>query len=287
MKQRVLVTGSEGFLASRFIEAYNDKYDILALNRKGLDITDEKQVYELFKNNDFDIVFHSAAISDTGKCQNEPELAKKINLQGTINIAKGCELKDSTLIFASSDQLYAGNEEEGPYDENIIVRPNNVYGFTKLDAENQIKNILEKYYNLRLTWMFSYAERNKKVNTNIITNILNAALKGQKISLTTNEYRGISYVYEVIENMEKLMEIPFGDYNYGSENDICTYDLGCSVLKNIGLSDRIDDIIIKDTERFKHKKRDLRISNEKLRKNGIFFDSTEKAIERCIKEFNR
>lgn len=285
--KKVLVTGSNGFLASRFNEYYKDKYDILALSHKELDITNENQVYDFFKNNNIDIVFHSAAISDTGRCQREIELSKNINVDGTINIAKGCELNNSTLIFASSDQLYAGNEEEGPYKEDIILRPNNIYGDTKLEAEKEIKNILEKYYNLRLTWMFSYAERNKRVNTNIITNILNAALKGGKISLATNEYRGISYVYEVIENIEKLMNIPFGDYNFGSENDICTYDIGCSVLENLGLQNRIEDIIIKDTERFKDKKRDLRINNKKLRDNGIYFDNTGEAISRCIKEFNR
>lgn len=285
--KKVLVTGSNGFLASRFNEYYKDKYDILALSHKELDITNENQVYDFFKNNNIDIVFHSASISDTGRCQREIELAKNINVDGTINIAKGCELNNSTLIFASSDQLYAGNEEEGPYKEDIILRPNNIYGDTKLEAEKEIKNILEKYYNLRLTWMFSYAERNKRVNTNIITNILNAALKGGKISLATNEYRGISYVYEVIENIEKLMNIPFGDYNFGSENDICTYDIGCSVLENLGLQNRIEDIIIKDTERFKNKKRDLRINNKKLRDNGIYFDNTGEAISRCIKEFNR
>lgn len=283
--KKVLVTGSNGFLASRFNEYYKDKYDILALSHKELDITNENQVYDFFKNNNIDIVFHSAAISDTGRCQREVELAKEINVGGTINIAKGCELNNSILIFTSSDQLYAGNEDEGPYKEDIILRPNNIYGNTKLEAEKEIKNRLEKYYNLRLTWMFSYAERNKRVNTNIITNILNAALRGEKISLATNEYRGISYVYEVIENIEKLINIPFGDYNFGSENDICTYDIGCSVLENLGLQNRIEDIIIKDTERFKDKKRDLRISNKKLRDNGIYFESTEVAIARCIKEF--
>jgi len=284
--KKVLVTGSNGFLASRFSEYYKDKYDILPLSHKELDITNENQVYDFFKNNKIDIVFHCAAISDTGRCQREPKLAKEINVGGTINIAKGCELNNSTLIFASSDQIYAGNEEQGPYKEDIILRPNNIYGDTKLEAEKEIKNRLEKYYNLRLTWMFSYAQRNKRVNTNIITNILNAALKGEKISLATNEYRGISYVYEVIENIEKLISIPFGDYNFGCENDICTYDIGCSVLENLGLQNRIEDIIIKDTERFKDKKRDLRINNTKLRDNGIYFDSTQEAIARCIKEFN-
>ena len=108
--KKILVTGCDGFLASRFIEYYNNKYEIVKVNRKELDITDEYKVYKLFKDNKFDLVFHSAAISDTGKCQNNPELANEINLNGSINIAKGCALNNSTLIFASSDQVYAGNK---------------------------------------------------------------------------------------------------------------------------------------------------------------------------------
>ncbi|WP_195987346.1 sugar nucleotide-binding protein [Clostridium sp. D53t1_180928_C8] len=283
--KKILVTGNNGFLASRFIEFYKDKYDIMSFNKNDLDISNEFKVYNIFKENKFDIVVHLAAISDTGKCQGNPTLAKKINLQGTINIAKGCEMKKSTLVFASSDQIYAGNKKEGPYSEDIIIEPNNVYAESKFNAENEIKNILDNYYNLRLTWLFSMAERNKKVNTNIITNILNAALKKQPLNLSINEFRGMTYVYEVIENFEKLIEIPFGDYNYGSENNLSTYEIGTKVLEHMGLENRDEDIIIKDSERFKDKKRDLRISNRKLNKLNINFSDTEEAIQRCIQEF--
>lgn len=283
--KKVLVTGRNGFLASRFIEFYKDKYEIMSFNKSDLDISNEFKVYNIFKENKFDIVVHLAAISDTGKCQSNPELAKEINLQGTINIAKGCELKKSTLIFASSDQVYSGNKKEGPYSEETIIESNTVYAQSKYNAENEIKDILDNYYNLRLTWLFSMAERNKKVNTNIITNILNATLKKQPINLSINEFRGMTYVYEVIENFEKLIEIPFGDYNYGSENNFSTYEIGKKVLENMGLENRIEDIIIKDTERFKDKKRDLRISNSKLKKLNINFSDTEEAVQRCIKEF--
>lgn len=283
--KKVLVTGRNGFLASRFIEFYKDKYEIMSFNKSDLDISNEFKVYNIFKENKFDIVVHLAAISDTGKCQSNPELAKEINLQGTINIAKGCELKKSTLIFASSDQVYSGNKKEGPYSEETIIESNTVYAQSKYNAENEIKDILDNYYNLRLTWLFSMAERNKKVNTNIITNILNATLKKQPINLSINEFRGMTYVYEVIENFEKLIEIPFGNYNYGSENNLSTYEIGKKVLENIGLENRIEEIIIKDTERFKDKKRDLRISNSKLKKLNINFSDTEEAVQRCIKEF--
>ena len=245
--KKVLVTGNNGFLASRFIEFYKDKYEIISFNKSDLDISNEFKVYNIFKENKFDIVVHLAAISDTGKCQSNPNLAKEINLQGSINIAKGCELKKSTLVFSSSNQVYSGNKKEGPYSEEIIIEPNTIYAQSKYNAENEIKNILDNYYNLRLTWLFSMPERNKKVNTNIITNILNSTLKKQPINLSINEFRGMTYVYEVIENFEKLIEIPFGNYNYGSENNLSTYEIGKKVLENIGLENSIEEIIIKDT----------------------------------------
>lgn len=189
------------------------------------------------------------------------------------------------MVFSSSNQVYSGNKKEGPYSEEIIIEPNTIYAQSKYNAENEIKNILDNYYNLRLTWLFSMPERNKKVNTNIITNILNSTLKKQPINLSINEFRGMTYVYEVIENFEKLIEIPFGNYNYGSENNLSTYEIGKKVLENIGLENRIEEIIIKDTERFKDKKRDLRISNSKLKKLNINFSDTEEAVQRCIKEF--
>lgn len=189
------------------------------------------------------------------------------------------------MVFSSSNQVYSGNKKEGPYSEEIIIEPNTIYAQSKYNAENEIKNILDNYYNLRLTWLFSMPERNKKVNTNIITNILNSTLKKQPINLSINEFRGMTYVYEVIENFEKLIEIPFGNYNYGSENNLSTYEIGKKVLENIGLENRIEEIIIKDTERFKDKKRDLRISNSKLKKLNINFSDTEEAVQRCIKGF--
>lgn len=283
----ILVTGKNGFVASRFIDFYNDKYKIISLNKSELDITNEKQVYELFKENKFDIVFHGAAISDTTYCEKNPTISNLINTKGTINIAKGCELKGSKLIFASSDQIYTGNIESGPYCEDTSVNPINIYGNSKLNAENEIKKILDTYYNLRLTWLFSFPERNKKVNTNIITNILTATLKNTPINLSNNEFRGMTYVYELIENIEPLLNLPYGDYNFGSENNLSTYDIGIKVLKTLNLPNRIDDIIIKDTNRFKDNPRDLRICTDKLKNNSILFSSTENSIERCIGEFIR
>ncbi|MBL4930984.1 SDR family oxidoreductase [Clostridium paridis] len=283
--KKILVTGAEGFFASRFIEYYKNEFDIVSLNKKNLDITKEESI-EQIKYINPDYVVHAAAISDTGLCERNPELSYKVNVEGSINVAKGCHVSKSKLIYLSSDQVYNGNIQSGPYSEECIAMPNTVYGKHKIEAENLIEKIVDDAVILRLTWLFSLPERKKKVNSNIIWNIVKAAITNESISLPANEYRGITYVYDLIQNFSKIINIPGGIYNAGSENSLSTYDIGKFIIEQMALSNRVEDTLIKDADRYKDCKRDLRISNKKLNNIDISFPDTQEAISNCLEEFS-
>ena len=282
----ILITGAEGFFASRFVQYYRDKYNIVALNHKDLNICDQEKTIEKIIDIKPKYLIHSAAISDTGKCEKSPELSYDVNVKGTINIAKGCAAAGTKLIYLSSDQIYNGNIEAGPYKEDCVAVPNTVYGRHKLEAENAICGIVEEPVILRLTWLFSLPERNVKINSNIIWNLVKAALKNEPITLPANEYRGITYVYDLISNLNKIINLPKGIYNTGSENNLSTYEVGKVILENMGLGHRVEELLIKDTERYKENNRDLRICNKKLREQDICFTNTEEAVRRCISDFS-
>jgi dTDP-4-dehydrorhamnose reductase len=283
--ETILITGAEGFFASRFVQYYRDKYNIIALNHRDLDICDQEKTIEKIIDISPKYLIHSAAISDTGKCENNPELSYDVNVMGTINIAKGCAAAKTKLIYLSSDQIYNGNVEAGPYKEDCVVLPNTVYGRHKLEAENAICGIVDDPVILRLTWLFSLPERNVKINSNIIWNLVKAVMKNQPVTLPANEYRGITYVYDLISNFDKLLDLPKGVYNTGSENNLSTYEVGKVILKNMGLEYRIEELLIKDTERYKENNRDLTICNNKLKDQDICFTNTEEAVSRCIRDF--
>ena len=154
-----------------------------------------------------------------------------------------------------------------------------------MEAENAVVQILENSIILRLTWLFSLPERKKKTNANIINNIIKAAVSNTEITLPANEYRGITYVYDILDNFTKIIELPKGVYNTGSENNLSTYEVGGLVFGELGLGYRRDEILVKDIERYKDNKRDLRISNKKMKDFNIFIPDTEEGIHRCIKEF--
>ena len=93
-------------------------------------------------------------------------------------------------------------------------------------------------------------------------------------------------MYDLIKNFDKIINLDKGIYNAGSENELSTYEIGETVLSNMGIGDRASEILIKDVERYKIQNRDLRISNDKLKKYNIHFNSTSKAISKCISNFS-
>lgn len=285
--KKVLITGADGFFASRFYEFYKNKYEIIPLRRADLDIRDENRALELLNFHKPDLVIHTAAVADTKKCEDNPELSYDINVLGTKNIAKACSSIEAKLIYLSTEQLYNGNEERGPYSEDKnLPRPNTVYGKHKLIAEKELQSIIEEAWILRLTWLFGLPEKGCKVNSNIVWNVISAALKGKGLRLPVNEFRGMTYVYDILQNIEAVFNVPYGIYNTGSENDMSTYEAGSLVLDEMGLGYKIDEIIIKDEDRYKDHPRDLRIDNSKFKSFGIEFMETSEAIAKCLKDFN-
>lgn len=282
----LLVTGKNGFFASRFIEYYKDKYNIIALSHSDLDITDEKQTIAAILKYSPTYLVHSAALSDTGTCERNPEKSLEINVRGSINVARGCLAAKTKLIYLSSDQVYNGNTEPGPYNEECIAIPNTVYGNHKMQAENSVIGVIQNVVILRLTWLFSLPERHKKINSNIIWNIVKSAMKNEYIKFPACEYRGMTYIYDLLKNFDKILNLPSGIYNAGSENNLSTYEIAGVVLKEMGLNDRIEEILIKDVEKFKIQNRDLRISNNKLKNYNIYFKSTEEAVRNCVNDFS-
>jgi dTDP-4-dehydrorhamnose reductase len=284
--KKILLTGSNGFFASRFYTYYKNKYDILPLGHKDLDIRDESKSLEIIRNFSPDYVIHTAAIAETGLCEKNPELSYDINVRGSINIAKACNLTKSKLIYLSSEQVFNGNVESGPYNENCIPSPNTIYGEHKLKAEDQIKELIDELVILRFSWLFGFPEKNCKVSSNILWNVVSSVLKDKKLKLPANEFRGMTYVYDLIENFNKIINLPCGTYHTGSENNLSTFDIASLILKEIGLGHKSNIYLEKDLEKYKDHPRDIRISNSKLKNYGIALPETEDGIRNCLKDFN-
>ena len=133
-----MVTGADGFLGSRLAD---DLYKLCTVYRIGhsrLDITNRQEVADVVKELRPDFVLHCAALSDVGFCEEHPSLCEQVNVMGPLYLAEACKANAARLIFMSSDQIYHNSGEMAPNREEDAAAPTNVYGISKLRAEQEL-----------------------------------------------------------------------------------------------------------------------------------------------------
>ncbi len=282
MKKKIMVTGSGGFLGGRIAAYYEGDYDVIRVGHRNLDITDEEAVGEYIKGHDPDVVIHCAAISDTRVCEENPALSEKVNRRGTVNMAKACRENGSRLLFMSSDQIYGGSRQKGPNKETDEVPLINVYGAHKKQAEDEILEILPEGICLRLSWMYDFPVRGLKSNSNLLTNLLRSMLQNCPIKLSASDYRGITWVQEVVKNIEPAMDLPGGIYNFASESTLSAYEIGSRVFQMLDKNGNRGNFVIPDETGAGDNLRNLTMDMEKLKDHGIIFSETVAGFSKCL-----
>lgn len=277
--ETILLTGKSGFLGARIFDYYKSRYNIIAPLHKNMDITNKADCVDFVLACKPDFIIHTTAISDTGYCQNNPEESYRVNVVGPVNLAKACVHAKSKLVFMSSDQVYSGSNHLSPNREIDTAAPENIYGQHKLEAEQQISAVLGDAVCLRLTWMFDLPTENLDVKRNFLTNILNTIQQKSSIRLSDNEHRSVTYVKEVVENISKILTLPSGIYNAGSENELTTYMLGRKVYELLNEAGTVDEYLT-SSDYF----RNLSICNDKISGYGVLFSKSLDGMKRCLSE---
>lgn len=143
---------------------------------------------------------------------------------------------------------------------------------------------------VRLSWLFGLPERNSgNLTSNILWTTLQALLKNQKMAVNVHEYRGMTYVYDAIPALQKILEsAPFGTYHLSSENNESRYDIVIYILQLLGIeSQRIEQLVEKDEKTFTvEAPRDIRVDTTKLKQLGIDLGTTKEGLVKCLREFN-
>ncbi|MGF1717438.1 SDR family oxidoreductase [Photobacterium chitinilyticum] len=282
MKKKVLLTGANGFFGTRFIKAYQHQFDIYATDVEQLDITDKEQVMATFAEVQPDYVIHAAAIAVTDFCNKHPDIARKVNIDGAVNVAEACRQYGSKLVFISTEQVFNGNKEPGPYSETDIPVPDTVYGQNKLEAEGKLRTILDELWIIRFTWLFGLPERQTSINPNVVWNTLQNLVSGTALVERTNEFRGLTYVHELIDQFDRIFDIPYDTYHVGAKNDLSRYDITRHILVELGQEARIEQLLEGVAA---PATRDVRLDTSKLAMQGITFTDSPEAISHCLSEF--
>ena len=275
---KLLITGASGFLGRRAAAYFKDLgFQVLTPSHAQLDIIREDSVLDWFRENKPEAVIHTAAISDTGLCQQKPEWSEKVNVDGCVHLAKACREVGAKLVICSSDQVYSGSALPGPHQEEEPVTPNNVYGNQKLRAEEKCLEVLPETVCLRLSWMYS-TKPFPGEKSHFFTRLKETLEDTSKpLTWAVHDRRGITDVDEVVKNLREALNLPGGVYNFGSEDPVSPYETVKNVLEKLDMADALSRLTPNE-EAFAENPRDISMDLSKLRSFGITFPNTEESL---------
>lgn len=277
---KVLVTGVKGQLGYDVVNELTKRGHIaIGTDIEEMDITDKNSVDSVIKENMPEAVIHCAAYTAVDAAEDNVEICRKINAEGTQNIADVCKKLDIKMIYISTDYVFDG-EGERPWEPEDERTPLNVYGQTKYEGELAVQNTLDKYFIVRIAWVFGVNGKN------FIKTMLNLGKTRDSLTVVNDQFGSPTYTYDLAKLLVDMVETEkYGIYHATNEG-ICTwYEFACEIFRAAGMNVKVSPVSASEYPAKAKRPSNSRMSKEKLTENG--FDKLptwQDALARYLKE---
>ncbi len=249
-----------------------------------LDITNGDDVIREITRISPDVVVHCAAWTAVDLAE-EPENLEKvraINVKGTENIAKACQNVDCKMIYISTDYVFSGEGEEPWCADCKDYAPINVYGQSKLDGEKAVSSLLDKYFIVRIAWVFGVNGKN------FIKTMLSLGKKYETLRVVSDQVGTPTYTYDLSKLLVDMGESEkYGYYHATNEGGfISWYEFACEIFKQAGMNTKVIPVTTAEYGVSKAKRPfNSRLDKSKLKENGFTpLPNWKDALCRYIKE---
>lgn len=287
--------GYEG-VGSDIREVYSGIQDGTAVTKMPyipMDITDAESVERVMKEVEPDVMVHCAAWTavDAAEDEDKKELVKAINADGTRNIAKMCKELDCKIVYLSTDYVFDGQGTEPWLPDCKDYAPLNVYGETKLEGELAVSELLDKYFIVRIAWVFG------KNGKNFIKTMLNLGKTHDKITVVNDQIGTPTYTFDLARLLvDMILTDKYGYYHATNEGGyISWYDFTKEIFRQaaeLGYSeygeDRLSVVPVTTAEYGVSKAArpfNSRLDRSKLEENGFTpLPTWQDALARYIQE---
>lgn len=214
---KVLVTGINGQLGYDICkELENRKIEYLGTTRNELDLCDEQSIKSCIISYKPDVMVHCAAYTAVDKAEDEPELAYKVNAQGTRYIAKACKEIGAKLIYISTDYVFHGDGEQF-YEVDDEVNPLGVYGKTKLEGEIAVREMLDRYFIVRISWVFG------KNGSNFVKTMLRLSETRDELSVVCDQIGSPTYTKDLAPLLCDMAESDKYGIYHATNDGVCSW----------------------------------------------------------------
>lgn len=276
-------TGSD--IADTYV-GINDFSPVTTMPYVKLDITDTDEVNRVISRLEPDVVIHCAAWTavDMAEDDDKVELVRNVNAHGTENIAKACKNIDAKMIYISTDYVFDGQGTTPWSPDCKDYKPLNVYGQTKLEGELAVSSILDKYFIVRIAWVFGLNGKN------FIKTMINAGKSHDEVRVVNDQIGTPTYTLDLSRLLVDMIETEkYGYYHVTNEGGyISWYDFTKEIYKQYGLDAKVIPVTTEEYGLSKAKRPfNSRLDKSKLIENGFKpLPTWQDALRRYLEEAN-
>ncbi|SHJ52811.1 dTDP-4-dehydrorhamnose reductase [Propionispora hippei] len=223
---KILVTGAKGQLGIEVAKQRNE-HELILAGRSDLDITDARQVSSCLRKVNPDAVIHCAAYTNVDGAESDEDGAFQVNVVGAQNLASGCLETGARLVYISTDYVFDGTKQ-GVYREFDPVNPQTVYGRTKWQGEELVRQILGRHYIVRTAWLYGEGK-------NFVRTMLQLAEKQPTLRVVADQVGTPTSTVDVAQAIYRLLDSDaYGTYHASCQGQCSWYDFACEIFRKAG-----------------------------------------------------
>lgn len=277
---KILVTGVGGQLGYDVCKVLTAR----GIENKGVDladfdITDADATHAYIVNYAPDAVIHCSAWTAVDKAEDELETVRKVNAEGPRNIAGACREIGAKMLYISTDYVFPGDGERF-YEPDDPTGPQSVYGLTKLEGERAVQELLERYFIVRISWVFG------KNGNNFIKTMLKLAETRQEINVVCDQIGSPTYTADLAPLLcDMVVTEKYGVYHATNEG-VCSWaEFAAEIFRLAGKDTKVNPIPTSEYPARAARPLNSRMSKDKLERMGFSrLPTWQDALARYLRE---
>ena len=275
---KILVTGVKGRLGYDVVQEGEKRgLEMFGTDVDSMDITDAGQVRKVMEAYKPDGVIHCAAYTAVDAAEEHQEICRKINVNGTRNIAEVCRDMDIPLMYFSTDYVFDG-QGENFWKEDDERQPLNVYGQMKYEGELAVQELVQKYFILRISWVFG-------VNgSNFIKTMLRLGKERGAVGVVSDQMGSPTYTYDLAKLVLDMFQTDkYGVYHVTNDGICSWYEFACEIFKQAGMDVKVTPLTTAEYPAKAARPLNSRMSKDKLVNAGFqMLPSWQDALRRYL-----
>lgn len=277
---KVLVTGAKGQLGTDLMNELEKRgIEGIGVDVQEMDITDAEACRRVIKNSGADAVIHCAAYTAVDAAEDNVDLCRRINGEGTRNVAQACKEADVKLMYISTDYVFDGQGTR-PWEPDDERHPLNVYGQTKYEGELAVEELSDKYFIVRIAWVFGVAGKN------FIKTMLRLGKERGAVSVVDDQIGSPTYTYDLARLLVDMIQTDkYGRYHATNEGLCSWYEFAKEIFRQAGMDVPVTPVSSDQFPAKAARPSNSRLSKEKLGENGFErLPAWQDALGRFLKE---